>query len=127
MLGTYCLSAGYFDQFYSKASKARTLIQKDYQNAFETVDIILGAVSPTPPFDIGERTNDPLKMYLTDILTVGANLAGIPGLALPAGFTKDNLPVGMQILGPHFSEDLLFSVGKKYQQITDWHLKKPKI
>lgn len=127
MLGAYCLSAGYFDQFYLKASKVRALILKDYFDVFQAVDIILCPVSPTPPFGIGEKAGDPLKMYSADILTAGANLAGIPGLALPAGFTKDNLPVGMQFLGPHYSEDLLFTVGKKYQNLTDWHKQKPQI
>lgn len=127
MLGTYTLSAGYFDEYYLKALKVRTFVQKDYLDAFKEVDLILGPVSPTPPFKIGEMISDPLKMYMADILTVGANLAGIPGLAFPCGFTKDNLPVGLQLLGPHFSEDLLFSVGKKYQELTDFHKMKPKI
>lgn len=127
MIGTYALSAGYYDQYYSKALKVRRLIQDDFKSAFEKVDVILGPVSPTPAFKFGEKTKDPLEMYLTDILTAGTNLAGIPGLALPCGFTKENLPVGMQILGPHYSEDLLFSVGESFQKITDWHTKKPKI
>ena len=127
MLGTYTLSAGYFDEYYLKALKVRALIQKDYLEAFEKVDLILGPVSPTPPFKIGEMVSDPLKMYMADILTVSANLAGIPGLALPCGFTKNNLPVGLQLLGPHFSEELLFEVGKKYQTLTNWHKKKPNI
>jgi len=127
MLGTYTLSAGYFDEYYLKALKVRALIQKDYLEAFEKVDLILGPVSPTPPFKIGEMVSDPLKMYIADILTVSANLAGIPGLAFPCGFTKNNLPVGLQLLGPHFSEDLLFEVGKKYQNLTDFHKKKPNI
>jgi len=110
-----------------KALKVRALIQKDYLEAFEKVDLILGPVSPTPPFKIGEMVSDPLKMYIADILTVSANLAGIPGLAFPCGFTKNNLPVGLQLLGPHFSEDLLFEVGKKYQNLTDFHKKKPNI
>jgi aspartyl-tRNA(Asn)/glutamyl-tRNA(Gln) amidotransferase subunit A len=123
MLGTYSLSAGYFDQFYLKAAKVRRLFLLDFQKAFSEVDLILGPVSPTPPFKIGEFSADPLKMYLADILTAGANLAGIPGLALPCGFTNNNLPVGMQILGPHFSEKTIFSVAKEYQQSTDWHQK----
>lgn len=127
ILGTYSLSAGYFDEYYSKASKIRSLITKDYLEVFTQVDLLLAPVSPTPPFKIGERANDPLKMYLSDILTVSANLAGVPSLALPCGFTKDNLPIGMQLIGPHFSEKLLFKVGKIYQKLTDWHLKKPTI
>ena len=127
MLGTYTLSAGYFDEYYLKALKVRTLIQDDYLQAFKKVDLILGPVSPTPAFKIGEMVSDPLKMYMADILTVGANLAGIPGLAFPCGFTKDSLPVGLQLLGPHFSEDLLFEAGKKYQNLTEFHKIKPKI
>ncbi len=127
MLGTYSLSAGYFDQFYLKAAKVRHLFLNDYIKAFSEVDLILGPVSPFPAFKIGEFSSDPLKMYLADILTAGANLAGIPGLALPAGFTKEKLPVGLQILGPHFSEKTLFSLGKQYQTITDHHLQKPKL
>lgn len=127
MLGTYTLSAGYFDQYYLKALKVRNLIQQDYLEAFQKVDLILGPVSPTPPFKFGERSVDPLKMYLADVLTASANLAGIPALALPCGFTKDLLPIGMQLLGPFFSEKLLFLVGKKYQEITNWHKRKPNL
>ncbi len=127
MLGTYSLSAGYFDEFYLKASKVRRLILDDYQKAFKKVDLLLGPVLPNVAFKIGEKTSDPLKMYLEDILTTGANLAGIPGLALPCGFSGENLPVGMQILGPHFSENLIFDLGKKYQSLTDWHKKRPNI
>jgi len=127
MLGTYTLSAGYFDQYYLKAASVRSLVKNDYLKTFENVDVILGPVSPTPPFGIGELIGNPLKMYLADVLTVGANLAGIPGLALPCGFTRNGLPVGMQVLGPHFSEDTLFDLGKQYQQITDWHKQKPKL
>jgi aspartyl-tRNA(Asn)/glutamyl-tRNA(Gln) amidotransferase subunit A len=125
IIGTYSLSAGYFDQFYAKASKVRSIIKQDYLSAFEKVDLIIGPVSPTPAFKIGERTNDLVQMYLSDILTVSANLAGIPSLALPCGFTKNKLPVGMQILGPHFSEDLLFKVGEQYQLLTNFHKEKP--
>lgn len=127
MIGTFALSAGYFDQYYLKAAKVRFLIQKDYQDALKEADLLLGPVAPTPPFKIGENINDPLKMYLEDVLTVGVNLSGNPSLALPAGFTKKGLPVGMQLIGPHFSESLLFEVGKLYQKITDWHAKKPLI
>lgn len=127
MLGTYSLSAGYFNEFYLKASKVRHLILDDYQKVFEKVDLLLGPVSPNTAFKIGEKTSDPLKMYLEDILTAGANLAGIPGLALPCGFSDGNLPIGIQILGPHFSEKLIFNIGKKYQSLTDWHKKRPNI
>lgn len=127
MLGTYALSAGYFDQFYLKASKVRWLIRNDFENAFKEVDLIAGPVSPTPPFKIGERSEDPLEMYLSDILTVSANLAGIPGISVPSGFTESGLPIGMQIMGPRFSEDLIFKAGKTFQERSEWHKIKPKI
>lgn len=117
MLGTYALSAGYYEAYYLKAMKVRTLIKKDFEEAFKKVEVIIAPVSPTPPFKLGEKVNDPLKMYLSDILTVTANLAGIPGLSVPAGFI-DDLPVGIQILGPQFSEELLFQVGYTYEQET---------
>lgn len=125
MLGTYTLSAGYYDAYYKKALQVKTLIIKDFQEVFKKVDAIITPVSPTPPWRLGEKINDPLKMYLSDIFTVTANLAGIPGLSIPIGFTKNGLPVGMQILGPHFSEDKLFQIGYAYEQATDWHKQKP--
>ena len=127
MLGTYTLSAGYYDAYYKKATQVRTLIKQDFENAFQQIDLVLTPVSPTPPFKIGEKADDPLQLYLADIFSVTANLAGIPALALPAGFTKNNLPVGFQLLGPHFSEQLLFQAGHAYQQVTDWHLQKPNL
>lgn len=127
MLGTYTLSAGYYEAYYLKAMKVRSLIIKDFTKAFNKVDLLLAPVSPTPPFNLGEKINDPLKMYLSDILTISVNLAGLPALAIPCGFTKSNLPIGMQIIGPQFSEDLLFRVGYAYQKITDWHKRKPKL
>lgn len=127
MLGTYALSAGYYDAYYKKAMKVRTLIKQDFKKAFETADVLITPVSPTPPFRLGEKVSDPLSMYLSDVLTVNANLAGIPGLALPAGFAKNGLPVGMQFLGPQMGEDILFTLGRKYQEVTDWHTKRPKL
>lgn len=127
MLGTYALSAGYYDQYYLKAQKARTLIIKDYESAFKKCDCLIAPVSPSPPFKIGEKINDPLTMYLADIYTVTANIAGIPSLAIPCGFTKNNLSVGMQLMGPQFSEELLLQVGHHYQQLTEWHLRKPEL
>ena len=111
MLGTYVLSSGYYDAYYKKAMQARTLIKKDFDDAFKEVDVIITPVSPTLPWKLGEKTSDPLAMYLSDIYTVTANLAGIPGLSVPIGLI-DDLPVGMQILGPHFSEGRLFQVGQ---------------
>ncbi len=126
MLGTYTLSAGYYDAYYKKAMQIRTLVKKDFESAFEKVHAIITPVSPTPPWQLGEKINSPLKMYLSDIFTITANLAGIPGLSLPAGFIKD-LPVGMQILGPQFSEGLLFRIGHVYEQQTNFHKQKPKL
>ena len=115
MLGTYTLSAGYYEAYYLKAMKVRTLIRKDFGEAFEKVQAIVAPVSPTLPFKLGEKIQDPLKMYLSDILTIPANLAGLPALSLPVGWV-DNLPVGIQILGPQFSEELLFQIGWAYER-----------
>ncbi len=127
MLGTYALSAGYYDAYYKKAMKVRTLIKQDFETVFEKVDVLVAPVSPTPPFKLGEKVNDPLAMYMSDVLTAPINLAGIPSLALPAGFTKSGLPVGMQFIGPQMGESILFELGKKYQEVTDWHQKNPVI
>ncbi len=126
MLGTYVLSAGYYDAFYKKAMQVRTLLINDFTNAFEHVDVIITPTSPTLPWKIGEKSSDPLKMYLSDIFTVTANLVGIPGLAVPVGFTG-GLPAGMQILGPHFSEDVLYRVGYAYESATQFYKQKPNI
>lgn len=121
MLGTYALSAGYYDAYYGKAQKVRTLIKRDFEQAFEKVDVIAAPIAPTTAFKFGEHTDDPLAMYLEDVFTLPANLAGVPGLAFPVGFDPQGLPVGMQLMGPHFKEDLLFRVGHAYQRATDWH------
>lgn len=120
MLGTYVLSAGYYDAYYLKAQKVRSKIIEDFDKAFEKVDAIIAPVSPTPAFKIGEKSGDPLKMYLADIFTAPANLAGVPGLAIPSGFTQKGLPLGFQLLGPRFSEETLFTLGKLYQKITNY-------
>lgn len=125
MLGTFSLSSGYKDKYYKKAQQVRNLIIQDFSRAFENVDVMLAPVSPTPPFKLGEKTSDPLEMYLSDILTVGVNLAGLPALSLPCGFSETNLPIGMQLIGPKFSEDLLFNTGFAYQEAIKWHKKKP--
>jgi len=127
ILGTYALSAGYYDAYYKKASQVRTLIMEDFKKAFDACDVILSPVAPTPAFNIGEIVDDPLTMYLSDIFTLSANLAGIPGISVPCGFSKDGLPIGLQLLGPHFSEGLLFKVAHRFEQATDAHLKKPKL
>lgn len=120
MLGTYVLSAGYYDAYYLKAQKVRSKIIEDFDKAFGKVDAIIAPVSPTAAFKLGEKTSDPLKMYLADIFTAPANLAGIPGISVPSGFTKNGLPLGFQLLGPRFSEELLFKLGKMYQETIDY-------
>lgn len=127
MLGTYSLSAGYYDAYYGQAQKVRTLIQEDFKKAFEEVDIIAAPVSPTTAFPIGKHTDEPLSMYLEDVFTLPANLAGIPAISFPVGSDKLGLPVGMQFMAPHFKEQVLFSVCSLYQQITDYHREKPGI
>lgn len=125
MLGTYALSAGYYDAYYGQAQKVRTLIKRDFERAFQEVDVIAAPVAPTTAFRIGEHTDDPLAMYLEDVFTLPANLAGVPGLAFPVGFDRQGLPAGMQLMGPHFGEMVLFKVAGVYQQVTDWHTRKP--
>ncbi len=127
MLGTYALSAGYYEAFYGKAQKVRTLIKEDFIRAFEDVDVIAAPVAPTTAFKFGQHSDDPLAMYLEDIFTLPANLAGIPGLAFPVGYDKNGLPIGMQLMAPPFKEDLLFRVGHAYQLATEWHNKKPSL
>ena len=122
MLGAFSLSSGYWDAYYLKAMQVRTLIKDDFENAFKKVDLILTPTSPTLPFKIGQKTKQPLQMYLSDIFTVTANLAGIPGLNLPSGFVN-GLPTGIQLLGPQFSEDLLFQAGSQYEQKTNFYQK----
>ncbi len=125
MLGTYALSAGYYDAYYGKAQKVRTLIKQDFERAFESVDVIAAPIAPTTAFPIGEHTDDPLAMYLEDVFTLPANLAGVPGLAFPVGFDQQGLPIGMQLMGRYFEEDLLFTIAHAYQLTTDWHLRTP--
>jgi aspartyl-tRNA(Asn)/glutamyl-tRNA(Gln) amidotransferase subunit A len=127
MLGTYVLSAGYYDAYYKKASQVRTLIKQDFLDAFRKCDAILAPVSPIPAFRIGEKSDDPLQMYLSDVFTLPASLAGIPGISAPCGFTSENLPVGLQILGPHFREDLVLRIAYQFEQATSFHLQRPKI
>jgi len=124
MVGTYVLSAGYYDAYYLKAQKIRRLIRDDFVNAFKKVDVILSPTSPTPAFKLGEKTNDPISMYLSDIYTIAINLAGLPGISIPAGFINQ-LPIGMQLIGNLFGEAKLFNVAHRYQTITDWHKRIP--
>lgn len=125
MLGTYVLSAGYYDAYYLKAQKVRSKIIQDFDKVFESVDAILAPVSPTPAFRLGEKASDPLQMYLADIFTVSANLVGIPAIAIPSGFTKEKLPLGFQLMSPRFSEQTLFTLGKLYQKSTSYDPKLP--
>jgi aspartyl-tRNA(Asn)/glutamyl-tRNA(Gln) amidotransferase subunit A len=127
MLGTYALSAGYYDAYYGQAQKVRTLIKRDFEQVFETVDAVACPVAPTTAFGIGSHGDDPLAMYLEDVFTLPANLAGVPGLAFPVGFDAEGLPVGMQLMGKHFREDQLFMMAHAYQQATDWHKQKPNL
>jgi len=124
MLGTYVLSAGYYDAFYLKAQQVRTLLRQDYDAAFERVDVVAMPTSPTPPFRLGEKTDDPLQMYLADVFTVSANLAGLPAISVPCGFS-DQLPIGLQLTGRLFDESTLLRVADAYQRVTDWHTRAP--
>ncbi len=127
MLGTYALSAGYYDAYYAKALRVRRLIRQDYLDAFQQVDLIGGPTSATAAFKLGEKSNDPLAMYLVDMYTVTANLAGIGGISFPCGFTKSGLPIGFQLQGPALAEPLLLRAADRYQRLTDWHLRRPKL
>lgn len=127
ILGTFALSHGYYDAYYLRALKVRTLIKQDFDRAFQDFDCIVTPTSPTAAFKIGERTQDPLKMYLSDIYTISVNLAGIPAISVPCGFTKKGLPVGLQIMAKPFNEELLFKAAHTFEQNTDWHKLKPKL
>jgi aspartyl-tRNA(Asn)/glutamyl-tRNA(Gln) amidotransferase subunit A len=127
MLGTYCLSAGYYDAFYLKAAKVRALMKKEYEDAFKKVDVLITPTSPFPAFKIGDRVDDPLAMYAADTLTVPAGICGLPGLSIPAGFSKDGLPIGMQVLANQYHEKNLFHVGNAFEKATDFHSRKPSI
>ena len=124
MLGTFALSSGYYDAYYKKAQKVRTLIKQDFENVFEKYDVIIGPTTPTPAFKIGEKTSDPLTMYANDILTIPVNLAGVPGISVPCGFVN-GLPVGLQIIGKHFDESTVYRVAHAFEKATDYHKQKP--
>ena len=124
LIGTYALSAGYYDAYYLKAQRIRQIITSEFAEAFKEVDLILGPTAPDSAFKIGEKTNDPIAMYLSDIFTVSANLAGIPAMSIPMGFKK-NMPLGLQIIGNHFDESKILSLANHFQKLTDWHKKKP--
>ena len=127
MLGTYALSSGYYDAYYLKAQKVRTLIKQDFDQAFDKVDVLITPTSPTPAFKAGERTDDPLQMYLSDIFTTPSSLAGLPGISVPCGLTENGLPIGLQILAAPFEEEKIFQVAYTFEQNTDHHQKKPKL
>jgi aspartyl-tRNA(Asn)/glutamyl-tRNA(Gln) amidotransferase subunit A len=125
MLGTYVLSAGYYDAYYLKAQQVRTLIRQDYERAFEQVDVVATPTSPNAAFRLGEKTSDPLQMYLEDVFTVSANLAGLPGVSVPCGFTSTRLPIGLQLVGRAFDESSVLRIAHAYQQASEWHLAEP--
>lgn len=125
MLGTYALSSGYYEAYYKKARQVRTLIKKDFDKAFKIVDTIVTPTSPTAAFRIGEKADDPLQMYLSDIFTISVNLAGVPGISIPCGFTRKILPIGLQLIGKHFDEETILKAAYAYEQSTDWHKRKP--
>lgn len=127
LIGTHTLSAGYYDAYYLKACRVRTLIKQDYERAFEKCDVLVTPIMPGPPFKLGEKSDDPLAMYMLDILTLSCNLAGLPGMSVPCGFTGDGLPVGMQILAAHFNESAIFRAAHAFEQATDWHGRRPEI
>jgi aspartyl-tRNA(Asn)/glutamyl-tRNA(Gln) amidotransferase subunit A len=125
MLGTYVLSAGYYDAYYLKAQRVRSLIRQDFDAALKHCDVIVTPTTPTTAFKIGEKTRDPLEMYLSDIYTISVNLAGLPALSLPCGFDAEGMPIGMQIIGKDFDESTILQVAHRYEQATDWHNKRP--
>jgi aspartyl-tRNA(Asn)/glutamyl-tRNA(Gln) amidotransferase subunit A len=127
MLGTYALSAGYYDAYYKKASQVRTLIRRDFEQAFAACDLIVTPTAPTPPFKLGEKMNNPLQMYLSDIYTIPANLAGLPGISMPCGLSSEGLSIGLQIIGNVFAEEKMLRCAYCFEQNSEWHLKKPSL
>jgi aspartyl-tRNA(Asn)/glutamyl-tRNA(Gln) amidotransferase subunit A len=127
MLGAYALSAGYYDAYYLKAQQVRTLVKQDFEQAFADVDVIACPVSPTTAFKIGEKSENPLEMYLTDIFTISLNLAGMCGASVPCGFDQQNLPIGLQLIGPHLGEEVVLRTAHAYEQSTEWHKRKPQL
>jgi aspartyl-tRNA(Asn)/glutamyl-tRNA(Gln) amidotransferase subunit A len=127
MIGTYALSAGYYDAYYLKAQKVRTLIKQDFEKAFKQVDVLVCPTAPTTAFKAGEKSADPLSMYLSDLMTIPVNLAGLPALSLPCGFDDTGLPIGLQMIGNALQEDVLLEVAYAYEQSTSWHERVPKL
>jgi aspartyl-tRNA(Asn)/glutamyl-tRNA(Gln) amidotransferase subunit A len=127
MIGTFALSSGYYDAYYLRAQKVRTLVKRDFEQAFEQVDVIATPTTPEPAFLLGEKADDPLRMYLSDIFTISVNLAGTPGITVPCGFTAEGLPVGLQVIGRHFDEQTVLRVAHAYEQSTEWHGRRPRL
>ena len=127
MLGTYALSAGYYEAYYGKAQAVRTLIKRDFEDAFKTVDVIVTPTMPTPAFKLGEKTHDPLQMYLSDIFTISVNLAGVPAVVVPCGVSSKKLPIGLQIIGRPFEEEKILRAAYAYEQATNWQRKRPNL
>ena len=125
LIGTYVLSHGYYDAYYIQAQKVRRLIAQDFKQAFTQCDVIMGPTAPSVAFDLGEKSSDPVQMYLSDIYTSAASLAGLPGMSVPVGFGEKNRPVGLHIIGNYFSEASMLNTAHQYQQVTDWHQKMP--
>jgi aspartyl-tRNA(Asn)/glutamyl-tRNA(Gln) amidotransferase subunit A len=127
MLGTYALSAGYYDAYYLKAQRVRTLIKRDFDEAFKKVDVIMAPTAPETAFRFGEKTGDPIKMYLSDVLTIPCNIAGLPGISIPCGFSTDGLPIGIQVLGKPFDEGSVIHVAHAYEQRAGWKERRPPV
>ena len=125
LIGTYVLSHGYYDAYYIKAQKVRRLISQDFMRAFQTCDVIMSPTTPSTAFKLGEKSSDPVQMYLSDTFTIAANLAGLPAMSIPCGFDQANLPIGLQLIGNYFDEAKMLATAHQYQRVTDWHLKKP--
>jgi aspartyl-tRNA(Asn)/glutamyl-tRNA(Gln) amidotransferase subunit A len=125
LIGTYVLSHGYYDAYYLQAQKIRRLIAHDFAEAFRACDVILGPTAPGTAFRLGEKSDDPVEMYLNDLYTIPANLAGLPGMSLPCGFDSQGLPIGLQLVGDYFSEAKMLNVAHQYQRVTDWHTRRP--
>jgi aspartyl-tRNA(Asn)/glutamyl-tRNA(Gln) amidotransferase subunit A len=127
MLGTYALSAGYYEAYYGKAQSVRTLIKRDFEDAFKAVDVIVTPTMPTPAFKLGEKSHDPLQMYLSDIFTISVNLAGVPAIVVPCGISSKKLPIGLQIIGRPFEEEKILRAAYAYEQATNWQRKRPNL
>lgn len=127
MLGTFSLSSGYYDAYFKKAGQVRTLIKQDFTNVFADYDLILGPTTPTTAFNLGENMDDPLTMYMNDILTVPVNLAGVPAISIPCGFAENGMPIGLQLIGKHFDEETIYKAAYAFEQATDFHQKKPNL